>query len=51
MREKMKELTILLIEKTKSRMEKETALSRKTLRMISLSEKLFTASVTWIPDD
>ena len=38
---KMVEIATLLMEKTESRMKKETALSRKTLKMISLSEKLF----------
>ncbi len=48
MKEKMKSLTVLLIEKTEERVKKETILSRKTLRMISLSEKLFAVVVGWI---
>lgn len=41
MREKMKKMTELLMDKTVERMEKETKLSRRTLKMISMSEKLF----------
>ena len=44
---KMESITMLLMEKTESRMKKEITLSRKTLKMISLSEKLFTALRTW----
>lgn len=47
MREKMLAITMLLMEKTESRMKKEIILSRKTLSMISLSEKLFVTLVTW----
>ena len=41
MREKMKKITELLMDKTVERMEKETKLSRRTLKMISLSKELF----------
>ncbi len=47
MEEKIESITMLLMEKTESRMKKETTLSKKTLKMISLSEKLFSAIKTW----
>lgn len=47
MKEKMERIATLLMEKTKNRMEKETILSNKTLKMISLSEKLFVTISTW----
>lgn len=45
--EKMRAVTELLLDKTESRMKKETKLSRKTLKMISLSEKLFCTFRSW----
>lgn len=47
MQEKMEAVAVLLMEKTEERMKKETTLSKKTLKMISLSEKLFTTLKTW----
>lgn len=47
MTEKMEAITTLLLEKTEERMKKETTLSKKTLKMISLSEKLYSAVRTW----
>lgn len=47
MQEKMEAVAVLLMEKTEERMKKETTLSKKTLKMISSSEKLFTTLKTW----
>lgn len=47
MKEKMERITNMLLEKTESRMRKETTLSYKTLKMISLSEKLFATVIAW----
>lgn len=47
MKEKMEAIAVLLMEKTEERIKKETILSKKTLEMISLSEKLFATLKTW----
>lgn len=47
MSEKMQSIATILLEKTEERMKKEITLSKKTLKMISLSEKLFSAIKTW----
>ena len=47
MTEKIKSIAILLMEKTEEQMKKETTLSKKTLKMISLSERLFATISTW----
>ena len=46
--DKMEKITEKLMDKTTERMNKETTLSRKTLKMISLSERLFATICTWI---
>lgn len=43
----MYKVTMLLMEKTAERMKKETKMSRKTLKMASLAERLFTTFRTW----
>lgn len=45
--EKIGKIAEMLMEKTIERMEKETTLSNKTLKMISLSEKLFATISMW----
>lgn len=45
--EGMYKVMMLLMEKTAERMEKETKMSRKTLKMASLAERLFTTFRTW----
>lgn len=47
MDEKMQSIAMILLEKTEKRMRKETTLSKKTLKMVSISEKLFSAIKTW----
>jgi len=46
--EKMQRITELLINKTLIRMEKETKISGRTLKMISLSLQLFTSIRCWL---
>lgn len=44
---KMGDIVLLLMKKTESRMRRETRLSKKTLKMVSQTEKLFAVFCNW----
>ena len=47
LQERMMSLVSNFVEKTEERLKKETIISGKTLKMVSLSEKLFSVISTW----